>query len=123
MEAKQLKTKGLNGFFLILIMMLGGVTLKAHVNADNYSSIVIIKVNGLNGNTYNKIAKGINKEAGLSLEYSCLESNIIVIKYKHTFTEKGDVQHFINNKMKKWIGKTKIEFIHIDLVLGGSSKC
>ena len=118
LNLKQIKTT-----LLVLVMLFGVTPSIANVESANYSSLVIIKVANLNGTSYNKIAAGINKVSSLTLEYSCLESDIIVIKYKHTFNEKGDVQHFISNKIKKWIGKAKIEFIHVDMVLGGSSKC
>ena len=108
---------------LILIMIFGITTTNAHKVSSDYSSLIIIKVTGLNGDSFNKIAKNINKESGLSLEYSCLESDVIVIKYNHTFSEKGDVQHYINNKLKKWTGGSKVEIIHIDMVLSGTSKC
>ena len=114
--------KGLKTTLLLFVMLFGIANLKAHTNTDSYSSLVIVKVKGLNGSSFNKIADCINKESSLSLEYSCLQSDVIVVKYKHTFNEKGDVQHFINSKFKKW-GVAKIEFIHIDMVLGGSSKC
>ncbi len=123
METKQVNNKSLKGIFLVAMLLFGAFSTNAHNAIDSYSSLVIVKVNGLNGDSYNKIAAGINKEASLSLEYSCLQSDVIVVKYKHTFNNKGDVQHFIGNKLKRWIGVVKIEFIHIDMVLGGSSKC
>ena len=115
--------KGFKTTLLVLFMLFGVANANAHFGVDNYSSLVIVKVKGLNGSSFNKIAAGINKESSLSMEYSCLESDVIVIKYKHNFNEKGDVQHFINSKFKKWVGTIKVEFIHIDMVLGGSSKC
>ncbi len=123
METINLTQKHIKNTLLILVMLLSITSSKANVKSDNYSSLVIIKVTGLNTDSFNKIATGINKESPLFLEYSCLESDVIVIKFKHTFTEKGDVQHYINNKLKKWIGKTKVDFVYIDMVLGGSSKC
>ncbi len=120
---KTLNLKDFKNILFIVIMFFGTTATNAFVGSDNYSSLVIVKVQGLNTDSYNKIAAGINKESSMSLEYSCLESDVIVIKYKHTFNEKGDVQHAIKNKLKKWVGATKVEFIHIDMVLGGVFKC
>lgn len=123
METLTLVKKQTKSLLLVLTIIFGIMSSYAEVATNEYSSLVIVKVAGLNGDSYNKIAEGISKETSLTLEYSCFESDVIVIKYKHTFSDKGDVQHFISNKLKKWIGKTKVEFIHIDMVLGGSSKC
>jgi len=120
MNSKKIIGKGL---LLVFTMLVGFTTIAAQKMSDNYSSLIVLKVEGLNADSYNKLAAGINKEVSLTLEYSCLESDIIVIKCKHTYTEKGDVQHFINSKLKKWISNNKVEFIYLDLVLGGSSKC
>ena len=115
--------KKIKGGLFILVMLFGVISANAHVKNDNYSSLIIVKIKGLSGDSYNKIAAGINNESSLTLEYSCLESDVIVIKYKHTLNEKGDVQHYINNMLKKWSELKSIEFIHIDMTLGGSSKC
>lgn len=123
MEAINLMNKKIKGGLFILVMLFGVISANAHVKNDNYSSLIIVKIKGLSGDSYNKIAAGINNESSLTLEYSCLESDVIVIKYKHTLNEKGDVQHYINNMLKKWSELKSIEFIHIDMTLGGSSKC
>jgi len=124
METLKTAIKPFKATFLIFIMLFSISSYgNYNMEVDSYSSLVIIKVKGLNSDTFNKISQGIGKEVSLSLEYSCLQSDVIVIKYKHSFSEKGDVQHYINNKLKRWIGANQVEFIHIDMVLGGSSKC
>lgn len=123
MEKCKLISKKIKGTILILLLLLGITSLNAQSLEENYNSLVVLKVQGLNAETYNKITAGINKESSITFEYSCLESDVIVIKCKHQFAQKADVQYFINNKFKQWIGTGKLEFIYLDVIAGGASKC
>ena len=82
----------------ILLLFVSAFNLNVNAEESNkHSSLIIVKVDGLNASIFNKINSGISKNADMSLEYSCLQSDVIVVKYSHSFSEKGDVQHFINN--------------------------
>lgn len=110
---------------LIILLLLIGISANSFTlkTSENHSSLVIVKIAGLNADVLNKINKGISKNASMSLEYSCLQSNVIVVKYLHSFSEKADVQHYINSNFKKWGRVKNIEFIFIDLQTTGISKC
>lgn len=105
---------------IILFMIVQPNQLQAE---NNHSSLVIVKIDGLNTTMFNKLNDGISKNSKITLEYSCLQSDIVVVKYNHGFAEKGDVQHFINNNFKKWAQIKNVEFVFIDIQTTGVSKC
>ena len=117
-----IKSAAVISLFILLFSVQQGFT--HHTKAEtNNSSLVIVKIKGLNADVFNKLTTEINKHNEISLEYSCLQSDVVVVKYNHGFTEKADVQHYINSNFKKWGGVKSIEFIYIDLHSTGVSKC
>ena len=112
------------GVIILMLLFVVPSTFSSNIKFENdNSSLVILKIKGLDSEMADKIASQINKTKHMSLEYSCLQSDVIVLKYAHDFANKGDVQHFINSHFKKWLGVKKIEFIFIDIQSSGVLKC
>lgn len=109
---------------LFLLIVGGYMQVSASKSLENdHSSLVIVKIENLDKKMFEKITAEMAKHASMSLEYSCLESDVMVVKLNHDFTAKADVQHYINNQFKKWSSAKTIEFIYIDLQTTGISKC
>nr|WKN34581.1 hypothetical protein K4G66_19595 [Tunicatimonas sp. TK19036] len=85
--------------------------------------MVIVKVPELTSAQYHQISSGLARDHQYSVEYVCLESGIIVLKFYHSFIEVGDVHMAVNTALAR-TGKLKdIEFVYVDIQKGASSQC
>ena len=89
---------------------------------ENHST-VIIKIPEMTEEQYGGIVDGISRDNQFSFEYSCKESNIIVVKYYHRHHERADVQVAATSSFRKWAKTGKLELIYVDFMKGSTGKC
>ncbi|MGB3781055.1 MAG: hypothetical protein WA960_22010 [Tunicatimonas sp.] len=89
----------------------------------NQSSLVIVKIPELTGEQYYQISSGLATNTQYSLEYSCLESGIIVLRYYHNFTEEADVRTAVRSLLKQYGKLTSLEVIYVDLSQEAATRC
>lgn len=91
-------------------------------NYEN-SSLVIVKAPNLTGDQYGQLSSAIAPDNRYSLEYTCLQSGVIVLRYYHNFSEKGDVSMAIKTALRRHGKLTSLEVIYVDISRESSAQC
>ncbi|MEM9829217.1 MAG: hypothetical protein AAF944_01190 [Bacteroidota bacterium] len=116
-------SRHLVGLLLSLILLFSvGLADAQNVNYDN-SSLVIVEAPELNGGQYSQLSTALASDHRYSLEYTCLQSGVIVLRYYHNFTEKGDVGRAIKTELRRRGKLTKLEVIYVDISQESSAQC
>lgn len=105
----------------LLCLLALSVEVKAQ-RMENHST-VIVKIPEMTEEQYQGILDGISKDNQFTFEYSCKESNIVIVKYYHRHHERADVRVAATTSFRKWGKVTKIEVIYSDFMKGASGKC
>lgn len=86
------------------------------------SSLVIVKLNDISDTQWSELVSKVHGTNGMTSEYFCKESEVFVIRYRHNFTEKADVEQYIMSKMKAWTRMKLCEIIYVD-ISSAEQKC
>ena len=95
-------------------------------NIDSYRGLVILKIDNLESNdTYAAIEEAISKDRNVNLDYSCVESGVLIIKFFDSrFNGKADNGVMIKQKVINAVPKSNPEIIFIDVQSqSAGSKC
>lgn len=95
----------------------------AQDNKFENSSLVIVKAPELTGDQYGQLSSVLAPDNRYSLEYTCFQSGIIVIRYYHNFSEKGDVSMAIKTALRRHGKLTSLEIIYVDISRESSAQC
>ncbi|MEM9671809.1 MAG: hypothetical protein ACFB15_14325 [Cyclobacteriaceae bacterium] len=106
----------------LLMLLFYSPSLAQEVNYDN-SSLVIVKAPDLTSKQYGDFSSAIAPDNRYSMEYTCLESGIIVLRYYHNFSEKGDVRMAIQSALRQKGKLTRLEVIYVDITRQTSAQC
>lgn len=87
------------------------------------NSLVIVKVPGLTGEQYYQISETLATDRRYSLEYSCLESGVVVLRYYHNFSEEGDVRTAIKAMLRRQAPIERLEVIYVDISSESDTRC
>ncbi|WKN42123.1 hypothetical protein [Tunicatimonas pelagia] len=87
------------------------------------SSLVIVKAPNLTGDQYGQLSSAIAPDNRYSVEYICLQSGIIVLRYYHNFSAKGDVGMAIKTALRRHGKLTSLEVIYVDISRESSVQC
>ncbi|MFN4234068.1 MAG: hypothetical protein ACK4IK_04610 [Bacteroidia bacterium] len=85
-------------------------------NTYKKTSLVIIKIDKPNSATVSKAVALTAKYQGMSHEYSCSTSGIIVYRYNHNLNERADVIQFFQKILAKEISGIKTEIVFCDIM-------
>jgi len=107
---------------IALLLLFGAPSFAQEVNYDN-SSLVIVKAPDLTSKQYSDFSSAIAPDNRYSLEYTCMESGIIVLRYYHNFTEKGDVSVAVQSALRQKGKLTRLEVIYVDITRQTSAQC
>jgi len=107
---------------ILVLILFCAPSFAQEINYDN-SSLVIVKAPDLTPQQYGEFSSAIGPDNRYSLEYTCLESGIIVLRYYHNFTEKGDVSMAIQSALRQKGKLTRLEVIYVDITRQTSAQC
>ncbi|MEM6841059.1 MAG: hypothetical protein AAF632_02430 [Bacteroidota bacterium] len=107
---------------LLILLLLAALASAQNISYDN-SSLVIVKAPELSGEQYSQLSTALASDHRYSLEYTCLQSGVIVLRYYHNFTEKGDIGRAIKTELRRRGKLTKLEVIYVDISQESSAQC
>ncbi len=107
---------------ILAIAMLVSASAFAQDSFD-HSSLVVVKVQDLTNSQYGELSSALAPVNQYSLEYVCLQSGIIVLRYYHNFTEKGYVNQAIKSALRRYGKINRIEVVFVDISPESSTQC
>jgi hypothetical protein len=87
------------------------------------SSLVIVKIPNLTGEQYAQITTALFPSTRYSLEYSCLISGVIALRYYHNFTEEADVRTAIRATLRRYAPPEQVDVIYVDISSESDTQC
>lgn len=115
-------TRNMSYCALAALVLLISTTLSAQSNYD-HSSLVIVKVAKLGNDQYGQLSNALTSDDRYSLEYVCLQSGIIMLRYYHNFTQKGDVRMAVKSILRRHSKLSGLEIIFVDISQESSAQC
>lgn len=93
----------------------------AHVSESIQStykktSLVIVKIDKPSPATVSKAVSISSKFQGMTHEYNCSASGIVVFRYNHNLNERADVIQFFNKTLAKELSGIKTEIVFCDIM-------
>lgn len=103
------------------IIFLFSVITSAHITEavqTNYkkTSLVIVKLDKPNSSSVSRAVAISSKYQGMSHEYNCSTSGVVVFRYNHNLNERADVIQFFQKTLAKELPGIKIEIIYCDIM-------
>ncbi len=80
------------------------------------TSLVIIKIDKPNASKVSRAVAISAKHQGMTHEYNCSASGIVVFRYNHNLNERADVIQFFQKTLLKELPGIKTEIIFCDLM-------
>lgn len=115
-------------FFLFALALLS--TARAHSPTATSTTLagadvqVVMHITGLDDTQLSRLAAEIGRDRSLSLEYSCVWSGVVVLKYTDVaVTERADAITMTRRLLTKADIEQPVEFLHITLEPRGPGKC
>ena len=99
--------------FLIILTLFIGISLQAQVYTSN--SLVIVKLTDIPSDQWDQLVTKVHSATGMTTEWYCEESEILVIRYRHNLKEKADVEQFMMSKMKAWTKMKLCKILYVDM--------
>ncbi len=92
---------------------------------ESYEGIVVLQLSDVSNETFNKVERYFLSKRNANLEYSCMKSSIVVIKfYNNNFSSKADNAMQIKNQILSIDNKIKVDVVFVDVYQStASSKC
>ncbi|MEM6842473.1 MAG: hypothetical protein AAF944_15615 [Bacteroidota bacterium] len=119
-QAFSIRSMCLSG--LIALAMLVSISAFAQDGFDR-SSLVVVKVQDLTNSQYGELSSALAPVNQYSLEYTCLQSGIIVLRYYHNFTTKGYVNQAVKSDLRRYGKLNRIEVVFVDISAEASTQC
>lgn len=88
------------------------------------NAMVTVRVKDLDETLWTKVNARIAKETNMNVEYSCINTGIIVLRLQHvTATEKADVITIVKRVLHEAGVKGTIEFLDVQVRTGPDNRC
>ncbi len=107
----------------LFLIMFSGLSVQAQKHADQAISMVILELPNADTKQWDALVAKAGSEMSLTIEYTCRDSDILVVKWSHNFHEKADVQQFVSRKVRLWGDIKKVNVLYIDLKENSIGKC
>lgn len=115
--------KKLRLIILLVPALLLGTPALAQESDFSHSSLVIVKITDLTGEQYAQLTSALFPSTRYRLEYSCLESGVIALRYYHNFTEEGDVSTAIRATLRRHAPLERLDVIYVDISSESDTQC
>lgn len=105
-------------YFIVVTLFLLGETANSEINQVTYkkTSLVIVKIDKPNNAIISKAIAMSSKYQGMTHEYNCATSGIVVFRYNHNLNERADVIQFFQKTMIKELHGIKTEIVYCDIM-------
>lgn len=92
---------------------------------EKYEATSVIEIKSFSEDEADKIQRLCDKSLDISVDYSCADAGILVIKlYNSAFSDPADARVYIGNKINEVIPAKRQKFLHTSTrLLTGVSKC
>lgn len=106
---------------LTSLIVLFSIITSAHftnVVQTNYkkTSLVIVKIDKPNSSSVSRAVAITSKYQGMSHEYNCSASGVVVFRYNHNLNERADVIQFFQKTLAKELSGIKTEIVFCDIM-------
>lgn len=111
-------------FFLFALLLTPVFSAPAALPVANSDVLVVLKIDGLTDPMLSKLVQQIGKQQNYSLEYSCVWSDVVVLRMSDVLAaERGDAIT-ITRRFLSTAGIDKgVEFLHVHMEAQGMNKC
>jgi len=110
--------------FLLALFSPTPLAARAPDAAGGYDVLVVAHVDGLTDEAMARLSKAVLKERGVSIEYSCVWSGIVVLKYNDaSASEKADLITMARRTLDAAAITGQVEFLHTHAEPTGPGKC
>lgn len=89
---------------------------KATQTSFKKTSLVIIKIDKPNTSSVSRAVAISSKHQGMTHEYNCSASGIVVFRYNHNLNERADVIQFFQKTLLKELPGIKTEIVFCDIM-------
>lgn len=107
----------------LVLISLCGVRANAQKHADQAISMVVLELPNADSKQWDALVAKAGSEMSLTIEYTCRDSDILVMKWTHNFHDKADVQQFVSRKVRLWSDIKKVNVLYIDIKENSVGKC
>lgn len=104
--------------YIIVLMLLVSSAANSEINQVTYkkTSLVIVKIDKPNTASMSKAVAISSKYQGMTHEYNCATSGIVVFRYNHNLNERADVIQFFQKTLIKELPGIKTEIVYCDIM-------
>jgi hypothetical protein len=104
------------GFLFILSLFAWSGNVELFQTTYKKTSLVIVKVDKPTPSSVSRAIAITSKYHGLTHEYSCSVSGIIIYRYNHNLNERADVVQFFQKTLAKELSGIKTEIVFCDIM-------
>lgn len=113
--------------FLLCVTLFADVYAKGpmvQVTPTTFEAMVVVHIDGLDDTMMARLARVVGKESSVTIEYSCVASGIVVLKFSEaTVSEKADVIALARRQLNAAAIERGVEFLHVHAEPRGPGRC
>ena len=113
--------------FLLLVSLLTEVRAAAPVmqgTPTTFEAMVVMHIDDLDDAMMARLTKAVGKEKSVTVEYSCVASGIVVLKFaESTVSERADVISLARRQLNAAGIDQGVEFLHVHAEARGPGRC
>ncbi len=113
--------------FLLFISLLAEVRASVPVpqgSSTTFEATVVVHIDELDDAMLARLAKVVGKEKSVSIEYSCVASGIVVLKFaESTVSERADVISLAGRQLGAAGIEHGVEYLHVHAEPRGPGRC